>query len=97
MPKLLNLFMIKSPGIMLLIKRKIQWTDECQEAFDTLKVLCNSALILVFADFSELFELLTDASAIVLGTVLYQEQDGKDRVIRYASRVLFHLLQPPPK
>ena len=29
-----------------------------------------------------------NASAIGLGTVLYQEQDGKDRVIRYASMAI---------
>ena len=52
---------------------KIQWMDECQESFDTLKVLCTSAPILVFADFTKPFKLHTDASTIGLGAVLYQE------------------------
>ena len=66
----------------------IQWTDECQEAFDKLKVLCTSTPILAFANFNKPFKLHTNASAIRLGAVLYQEQDGKDRVIGYASWAL---------
>ena len=34
------------------------------------------------------FKLHTNASTIGLGTILYKEQDGKDRVIIYASRGL---------
>ena len=74
--------------MQLIKKRKIQWTDECQEAFGTLKVLCTSAPILAFTNFTEPFKLHTNASAIRLGAVLYQEQDQKDRVIGYANRAL---------
>ena len=59
--------------------------DECQEAFDTLKVLCTSIPILAFDDFTRPFKLHADASAIRLGAILYQEQYGKDRVIMHAS------------
>ena len=69
-------------------KQKIQWTDKCQKAFDTLQVLCISAPILAFADFTKPFKLHTNARTIGLGALLYQEQDGKDRVIGYASRAL---------
>ena len=69
-------------------KREIQWMNECQEAFDTLKVLWTSAPILAFADFTKPFKLHINASTIKLHAVLYQEQDGKDRVIEYASRAL---------
>ena len=62
--------------------------DICQEAFDALKVLCTSAPILAFADFTKPFKLHSNAIAIRLGTILYQEQDGKNRVIVYASRAL---------
>ena len=68
--------------------RKIPWMDECQEAFDTLKVLCTSTPILAYADFTKPFKLHTNASDIGLGAILHQEQHGKDRVIRYASRSL---------
>ena len=62
--------------------------EECQEAFDTLKGLCTSAPILAFADFTKPFQLHTDASTIGLSAILYQKQDGNDRVIVYASRAL---------
>ena len=52
------------------------------------KVLCISTPILAFANFNKPFRLHTHASAIGLGAVLYQEQDGKDREIGYASRAL---------
>ena len=60
--------------------------DECQEVFDMLKGMCKSTPILAFADFTKPFKLHTDASTIWLHAILYQEQNGKDRVIAYTSR-----------
>jgi transposase InsO family protein len=65
-----------------------KWDDVHQRAFDTLIDLCCSAPVLAYADFTSSFELHTDASGIGLGAVLYQNQDGKERVIAYASRGL---------
>ena len=88
MLKLLTPSMIKFLATMQVIRKKIQWMDECQKAFDLLKVLCTSAPILAFADFTKPFKLHAEASTIGLGAVLYKEQDGKDRVIAHVSRSL---------
>ena len=56
-----------------------------------LKALFTTAPILAFADFNKPFKLHTNASAIRFGTVLYQEQDEKDRVIGYASTTLSNI------
>ena len=69
-------------------KQNIQSMDECQKAFDTLKVSVHLCPILAFADFTKLFKLHTGASTIGLGAILYQEQERKDRVITYVSRAL---------
>ena len=59
--------------------------QECQEAFDKLKELCTSTLILAYADFGKPFTLHTDKSVLSLGAVFYQEQGGVEKVISYAS------------
>ena len=72
-------------------KRKvaIQWDDRCQQAFDDLKRLCTTTLILAYVDFTQPFKLHTDACGSGLGAVLYQtHKDGTDAVIGYARRSL---------
>ena len=51
-----------------------------------LKELCVNAPILAFLDYKLPFILHTDSSTEGLGAVLYQRQEGKLRVIAYASR-----------
>ena len=68
---------------------KVDWTDECQTAFDLLKETCTNTPILAYADYKKPFRLNTDASEQGLGAVLYQQQDDETfRVIAYASRTL---------
>ena len=64
------------------------WTGQHQEAFDRLKDELTHPPVLAYADYTKPFKLHTDASTIGLGAVLYQECDGVDRVIAYASRSL---------
>ena len=52
------------------------WSDACQRAFDSVKVLLMSAPVLVMPDFGKPFILTTDASDCGVGAVLLQ-QDGK--------------------
>nr|KAG5702755.1 hypothetical protein BaRGS_003629 [Batillaria attramentaria] len=69
-------------------QRKFHWGEEEQQAFDQLKARLTSAPVLAYADPQKPFILNTDASTEGLGAVLYQHQDGRDRVIAYASRGL---------
>ena len=70
-------------------KALVNWTNECQVAFEHLKHLCSQTPILAYANYTKPFELHTDASENGLGAVLYQKQDdGMVSVIAYASRTL---------
>ena len=67
-------------------KPLVEWTAECQQAFEQ---LCSQTPILAHVKYNKLFKLHTDASKNGLGAVLYQEQyDGTDHVIAYASQTL---------
>ena len=67
-----------------------QWTETCQRAFESLTTKLSESPVLAFPDFSLPFILHTDASGVGLGAVLYQMQNGKQRVLAYASRSLNH-------
>ena len=67
-------------------KTFVEWTEAADSAFEHLKKLCTSTPILAYPDYQLPFVLHTDSSSEGLGAVLYQKQDGKLRVIAYASR-----------
>ena len=67
-------------------KTFVEWTEAVDSAFGHLKKLCTSTPILAYPDYKLPFVLHTDSSSEGLGAVLYQKQDGKLRVIAYASR-----------
>ena len=67
---------------------RVHWGPEQQEAFETLQRLCTESPILAYADFKAPFILHTDASGHGLGAVLYQVQEGKQRVRAYACQSL---------
>ena len=64
------------------------WTQQCQEAFDRLKIALTTAPVFAYPDFNLEFILYTDASSHSLGAVLAQIQNGREVVIAYSSRVL---------
>ena len=69
-------------------KKKIEWSPECEQAFQELKQLCSTTPVLAYADYTQKFLLSTDASELGLGAVLYQIHDGEKKVVAYASRAL---------
>ena len=68
--------------------RRFEWNDECQYAFDTLKQRLTSPPLLAYPRPTEDYILDTDASNDGIGAVLSQIQDGQERVVAYASKVL---------
>ena len=69
--------------------QKVDWNIRCNDSFEALKSICSDCPVLAYADYAKPFVLHTDASTTGLGAVLYQKQeDGKERVIAYASRTL---------
>ena len=66
-------------------QKLIKWNQECQYAFDRLKELCTNTPILANTNFGKLFKLHTDMSLLGLRALLYQQQDGVEKVISYAS------------
>ncbi len=67
---------------------EIKWTEECQNALTCIINLLIKPPLLAYPDPQQPYILHTDASQEGLGAVLYQRQQGKLRVIAYASRTL---------
>ena len=70
-------------------RQAFQWTGKHQEVFNLLNACLTSALVLGYPDFSCPFELETDTSLQILGTVLSQrDKTDISHVIAFASRTL---------
>ena len=72
-----------------LIKKEneFRWTDEQQQAFESLRERLLHPPILRYPILDQPFLLMTDASGFALGAILGQKHgDEKDHVIAYASR-----------
>ena len=68
--------------------QRFSWTEECQEAFDKLKLALMSPPILTLPRDEGMMILDCDASTRSIGAVLSQMQDGQEKVIAYAGRSL---------
>ncbi|CAL9029904.1 unnamed protein product [Prunus brigantina] len=62
--------------------------QNCENAFNALKKMLTTALIIIPLDWSLPFELMCDASDYAIGAVLGQRVDKKPHAIYYASRTL---------
>ena len=70
-------------------KAPVEWTEECQSAFEHLKQLCSQTPIVAYANYQKPFKLHTDASEKSLEAILYQKQDDDTEcVMAYARRTL---------
>ena len=69
-------------------KAKWRWGEEHSKAFGQLKQVMTSVPVLGCPKADEPFILDTDASDFAIGGVLSQIQDGKERPISFASKVL---------
>lgn len=85
-----NLSTILYP-INQLLKDKVpfDWSKECQHAFNTVKQMIASDLVLAHYDPREKLVLATDASPVGVGAVLsHIYKDGVERPIQFASQTL---------
>ena len=69
-------------------KVPFKWQEDEQQSFEQIKEMLMKPPILGYADDNQPFKVHTDTCGSWLCAVLYQQQDGKDLVIAYASRSL---------
>ena len=67
-------------------KVKFTWSENCQRSFEKVKMLLQSAPVLIAPDFNKPFKLTVDASDLGAGAVLMQEHSGIDHPICYFSK-----------
>ena len=84
-----NVSHIASP-LTNLTKKKVKfiWDESCQSVYEMLKEKLCTAPILAFPKPGSKYILDTDASDTGIGCVLSQVQEGKEKVIAYASKKL---------
>ena len=84
----LNFSEIATPLTNLLSKKvKFVWTDDCQLAFDKVKLLLQKSPVLKSPDYEKPFKLIIDSSDVGTGSVLVQEaSDGLDHPVSYFSK-----------
>ena len=78
----------KKVGQLYNSREKVVWSSELQEILDSLLDYLKSPEVMAYPNYDLPFFMTTDASGYGLGSVLYQNQHGIDRVIGFASRTL---------
>ena len=69
--------------------KKFVWSEACEKSFDDLKKSLVSTDVMGYPlNDGGLFVLDVDASDVGIGGILHQIQEGRERVISYASRAL---------
>ena len=70
------------------IGRQFVWAEEQQKAFDEIKQRLQKPPILHMPDKVGRFQLYSDTSKFATGSALYQIQNGKPKLLAYASKRL---------
>ena len=70
------------------LKKSFEWTDECQRAFEELKAYLSSPPLLSPSQPGEELFLYLAVSPIAVSAALIREEDGVQKPVYYASRVL---------
>ena len=81
---------IAQPLINLTKKNtKFIWSEECAKAFQKLKDILLSDVILTYPNTQKPYRLYTDASNYAIGSILVQlDDEGNEKVIQYLSHAL---------
>ncbi|XP_072086771.1 uncharacterized protein [Arachis hypogaea] len=92
-PVLLNpqlyLTRVFKPLVKLKNDSQYEWTNEHQQAFDSIKVYLSKASIMANVRLHELLKLYIAASIYTIGCMLTQnDENGHERAVYYLSRVL---------
>ena len=69
-------------------RKTIKWLPEHQKLIEDVVEHLQSPEVIAYPDFAQPFIVHCDASETGLGAVLYQRQEGKLRVVSFASRTL---------
>lgn len=69
-------------------RKQFKWTDECQQAFDTIRELMCNPPILHMPKRKGRLTLYSDTSRVATGSYLTQTIDGKEYLLGYYSKVL---------
>ncbi|XP_072954520.1 uncharacterized mitochondrial protein AtMg00860-like [Typha angustifolia] len=80
---------VAAPLTVLLRKGAFIWMDKAREAFEAMKKVMISALVLALADFTKSFTIECDVFGVDIGAILMQE----GRPMAYMSKALFERSQ----
>jgi hypothetical protein len=83
-----NFASIISPLLRAAQNKHITWTEECQNAFNAIKMSLQAEPILKLPDFTKSFSLNTDACKYGVGAVLTQTHAGQEHPVAYYSKHL---------
>lgn len=77
-------------GAKLQSSQPLEWTLECQGAFEKLKWLFTEELVLKHHNPKEPFVIQADASNVVMGAILQRNKEGNLQPYAYISRKLIN-------